>query len=214
MNTITDNSILLEEARTALREMRKYNYDCEESLETLESYVNRVRTVCISKLTDYVIENKLSPVHQQVIKDYWFNNIPPNETAKRLNLSLRGVYSSRTNAQNILKDYLEPLIMYFRNLPSADIMPAVIKESLSVLGTEKRKCSNTGRALESIRLASGAEISLAAKVLNIDEKELVKKEKQHKEPSVSELKKYSKAFGKKIILEIDNGNGEVKWINH
>lgn len=214
MNTITDNSILLEEARLALTEMRKYGFDAYESLEDIDSYVNRIRTVCISDLLNYVIETRLTEVQRETLKDYWFNDITPDETAKRLKISLRSVYSSRTKAQEIIKDYLEPLIMYFRNMPSSDVMPAVISESRSVLKARKAPTQNFDGALENIRLTFGADSALAASALGIKEKELIKKEKEKCEPTLSELKKYSRTFGTKIILEFDNGNGEIKWLKH
>ena len=214
MNTITDNAILLEEARLALREMKKCGLDAEEGLETIDSYINRVRAVCISGLTDYVIETRLTDIQKQTLKDYWFNNIAPDETAKRLGIARRTVYSSRETAQNILKDYLEPLIMYFRNMPSSDVMPAVIEESLAVLKAKNASEHKLGKALEEIRLTFGAETALAAAALGINEKELIKKENSEKEPTLTELKKYSKVFGAKITLEFDNGNGEIKWIKH
>lgn len=214
MNTITDNSILLDEARLALREMRKFGFDAQESLEGIDSYVNRVRTICISELLDYVIETKLTEIQKHTLKDYWFNDITPDETAEKLGVSLRAVYSSRTKAQAIVKDYLEPLIMYFRNMPSSDVMPAVISESRDVLRAKKAHEHSLDGALEKIRLTFGAETALAASALGINEKELIEKEKSKCEPTLNELKKYSRAFGTKIILEIDNGNGEIKWVKH
>lgn len=214
MNTITDNSILIDEARLALREMRKCGFSAEESLETIDSYVNRIRTLCISELTDYVIENKLTEIQKQALKDYWFNDITPENTAKRLGVALRTVYASRANAQKILKEYLEPLVMYFRSMQSSDVMPAVINESLKILRARKSSGVPFGSALENIRLAFGAETALAASALGIKENELIQKEKSKKEPTLGELQTYSRAFGAKIILEFDNGNGEIKWKKH
>ncbi len=214
MNTISDNSILIEEAKLALREMRKCGFDAEESIETIDSYVNRIRTVCISGLVDYVIENKLTEFQKESLKDFWFNDITPDKTAERLNISVRSVYASRKKAQEILKEYLEPLIMYFRNMPSSDVMPAIINESRSVLRARKKDDCGLGEALMNIRLTFGAETALAAEALGIKEKELIKKEKSHSVPTVAELEAYSKVFDTKIILEFNNGNGEIKWLKH
>lgn len=214
MNTISDNSILVEEAELALREMRKCGFDAAESLETVDSYVNRIRTVCISGLVDYVIENKLTESQKESLKDFWFNDITPEKTAQRLNVSVRSVYALRKKAQEILKEYLEPLIMYFRNMPSSDVMPAVIGESRAVLRARKTAARDMGDALQNIRLTFGAETALAASALGIKEKELIKKEKSHAAPTIAELEAYSRVFGTKIILEFNNGNGEIKWLKH
>lgn len=214
MNTITDNSILLDEARLALREMRNLGFDPEESLEGIDSYVNRVRTICVSELIDNIIETKLTEMQKRIIKDFWFNDVTPEDIIKSLNISRRTFYSSKAKAQDIIKDYLEPLITYFRNLPSSAVMPAVINESFTVLKANKASAKNIDSALKNIRLTFGAETALAASALGIKEEELIKKENSKKEPTLSELKKYSKAFGTKIILEFDNGNGEIKWLKH
>lgn len=214
MNTITDNSILLDEARLALREMRKYGFDPEESLEGIGSYVNRVRTICVSELIDHVIETRLTEIQKRVIKDYWFNGIAPEDTAKEMNVSRRTVYSSRAKAQDVIKDYLEPLITYFRNLPSSDVMPVVLSEAFTILKAKNASAENLDNALQNIRLTFGAETGLAASALGIKEDELIRKEKTKCEPTLSELKNYSRAFGTKIILEFDNGNGEIKWLKH
>ena len=214
MNTITDNSILIEEARLALTEMRKQGFDAQEGLETIGSYVNRIRAVSISELMNYVIENRLTEIQQQTLRDYWFNDITPAETAQRLGIAVRTVYASRAKAQQVLKDYLEPLVMYLRNLPSADFMSAVICEAQSILRAKNTSHNSLENALKNIRLSFGAEISLAAKVLGIGENELIKKEKRNCKPTIRELEAYSKAFGTKIILEFDNGNGEIKWKKH
>lgn len=214
VNTITDNSILIEEARMALREMRRQGCDAQEGLETIDSYVNRIRAVSISDLVNYVIENRLTDVQRQTLRDYWFEGITPSETAQKLGIAVRTVYSARAKAQQVLKDYLEPLIMYLRSLPSADVMPAVICESRDILRAKKSSHNNLDTALENIRLSFGAETALAAAALGIKEKELIKKEKNNCTPTINELEAYSKAFGTKIILEFDNGNGEIKWKRH
>lgn len=214
MNTITDNSILLDEARLALREMRKMGYTPDESLEGIGSYVNRVRAICVSELIDNVIETRLSELQKRIIRDYWFNDIAPDDIAESLNISRRTFYSSKARAQDVIKDYLEPLITYFRNLPSSDVMPAVLDESFAMLKARKASAENLDSALKNIRLTFGAETGLAASALGIEEEELIKKENSKREPKLSDFKKYSKAFSTKIILEFDNGNGEIKWLKH
>ncbi len=214
MTTITDNSILLDEAQLALREMRKLGLDAQESLESIDSYVNRVRTVRISGLLSNIIETKLTEIQKQTLKDFWFNDVPPDDTAKRLGVSLRSVYSARTKAQEILKDYLEPLITYLRDMPSSDVMPAVINEARSVLRAENTLPWDFNETLKNIRLTFGAEVPLAASALGISEKELIEKEKLKIEPTLSELKTLSGAFGAKIIVILNNGNGEIKWVKH
>lgn len=214
MNTISDRTISIEEANMALKEMSRQKLNEYESLETIDSYVNRVRTLSLSELVDYVIDTKLTEIQKQIIRDCWFENISPDKTAEKLGISRRAVYLSREKAQEALRDYLEPLIMYFGNLPSADITPAVIDESLAVSKARKKSAVSFGSALKSIRLAFGAGTALAAEALGISEKELIRKEKMKKEPALSELKKLSRAFGAKITLEFNNGNGEIRWVKH
>lgn len=211
MNTITDNSILVEEARFALREMKKHGFSAEESLETVDSYINRVRAVCIAELMNYVIDTKLTEIQRCALRDFWFNDITPDETAEKTGVSVRTVYASRARAQEILKDYLEPLVMYLRSMPSSDVMPAVIKEGREILRAREQSGSSLGKALESIRLNFGAGTELAASALGIKEKELIKKEKSNVEPTLPELETYSRAFGARIILEFNNGKGEIRW---
>ena len=93
-------------------------------------------------------------------------------------------------------------------------MPAVISESRDILKAKQSLHNGLDSALENIRLSFGAGTALAAAALGIKEKELIKKEKNNCKPTINELEAYSKAFGTKIILEFDNGNGEIKWKRH
>lgn len=211
MENITDNLISLEEARFALNCMEKHGFSAQESLESVDSFVSRVRTVGISRLTDYIIETRLTDIQRQTLEDYWFKNISPVETAKRLNMSLRAVYSSRNKAQAIIKEYIEPVLIYFKDMPEYKLTPLVVDEVLS----SKRKppySKGIGGFLKAIRVQNGADKIQASKALGISVKRLTQIEQSDCEPTVAEIKKYSNVFGIKIIMNFENGSEETQWI--
>ena len=67
MKSISDNIISIEEAQTALKCMQKSSLSAKEALETVDEYIERVRAVSMASLTDYIIENRLTPVQREAI---------------------------------------------------------------------------------------------------------------------------------------------------
>lgn len=211
MNSITDNMISLEEARYALQCMKNLSFSVEESLETIDGYIDRVRDVNMAWLTNYVIDTRLSEMQRSVIRRCCFDEISVADCAEELGVSLRAVYSAKAKAMDIIGGYLEPLVMYFRNLSDKEKVPLFVNRSMEILSAQKAAEGKVGNIMKNIRVSQGADISIASKMTGVSEKEIHALEKGMKQPTIEELKKYSQAFGVKITLEIDKGNGELKW---
>ncbi len=211
MNSITDNMISLEEARYALQCMNKYSFTAEEALETIDEYVNRVRNVNMAWLANYIIDTKLSEMQRQVIRRCCFDSISVAECAGELGVSLRAVYSARTKAMDIIGEYLEALVMYFRNLPENETVPLFVGQSLKILSAGGKEDSRVGNIIRNIRLSHGVSTQAAAKAVGRSEKDILSFEKGTKSLTLEDLEKYSRAFGVTITVEFDKGNGVIKW---
>lgn len=212
MNSITDELISIEEARFALNCIRRHGFNTEEALESVDSLINRTRTVNMAYIVNYLIKNRLTPVQAEVVRLCCMEDISAAEAATRLGMSVRCVYSAKTKAKEILKNYLEVLIMYFKNLEEYEMSPLFIDETLDVLRAQKRKKGDISVLLKDLRTAYAIDTSQCAKFLNISEKKIQDMEQGKRSPTISEIQKYSRLTGSEIIIKITKGNGEFKWI--
>lgn len=190
--------------------MRQCDLSPEEAMETVESYVERVRRLSLSDLTNYIIENKLSQVQRQVIRDYWFSGIPPAQTAERLHLSLSAVYAARSKAQRIIREYLEPLMMYFQDLPRREELPPV-ETYLAILRAKKQKAAKANETLKNIRISHAVTLQALAGALGISEAALQKIEQGRQDITLHLLQKYNEIFHISISLEYGVENGGITW---
>lgn len=214
MNTITDNLISLEEARYALRMMKEHSFTVEESLETIDDFTNRVRTVNVAWLINYIIETRLTEMQKEVIRRCYFDSASVAQCAQELGISLRAVYSSREKAMNIIGSYIEPLMMYFTNLPKTDIVPLMAAHSLKILSATEDKTDSINNILKNIRNSQSVSVDSLSKATRIKKEDIQLIEKGKKSVSVENLERYSKAFGVKFTLEIKDGKGELLWQKH
>ena len=213
MNSITDELISLEEARFALNCIRRHGFSTEEALESIDKLVCSKRTVTMAYLVDYLIKNRLTHMQAEVIRLCCLEDISAAEAATRLGMSVRCIYAAKTKAKEILKDYLEVLVMYFKDLETSEMSPLYLDEALDVLKAQKRDKGNIAVLLKDLRLSHAIEAEQCAKFLNISEKKLSDTEQGKRSPTVSEIEKYSRLTGAEIIIKISKGNGEITWTN-
>ncbi len=214
MNTITDKMISLEEARFALNNIVKNSFSVEESLETLDSYVERVRLVNMAWLVNHIIETKLTDIQKYVIKSILFEMKGADECAEGLGVSLRAVYSAKKKALEIIEGYIEPILMYFENLTEIKDVSLFALSALNVLSAQKSKGKANDNVLLKIRLYHGADLPLTAKLTGYSEKEILQFESGVKEITVNALERYSKGFKLKIVYDSDPITGGLKWTKH
>ncbi len=212
MNSITDNLISLEEANYALNSMKKYLFTPREAIESLDDYVNRVRNINMAWLTNHIIETKLSTVQRQIIRKFFFESKSAAECARETGMSLRGVYSARAKGMEIIGDYLEPVLMYFRNLPEKEIMPLFSVEWLKTLKAQNSAGGEICEVLKNLRLADCVDTLNLAKALGTDEKSILSGEKNKRDFTIKEIEKYSLLFGVKITVEFNKGKVNATWI--
>ena len=209
-NTLTDKVITIEEARFALRMMEKCSLDSEEAIESIDGYIERMRNLSLAKLTDRIIETKLSDVQQCAVRDYWFNGISPAQTAQKLGISLSAVYSSRSKAQDIIKNYLEPLMMYFNDITAKDTAP-VTEKYLQILKAQKSSADNLPEALKNLRIGKAVEPQTLSDMLNISIDELMKIEQGKAKITTETITKYCNIFNIDISIQCRNGEWRIKW---
>ncbi|MBQ8228155.1 MAG: transcriptional regulator [Clostridia bacterium] len=211
MKSISDNLISLEEANFALKCMKDYLFTPAEAIESIESVVNRVRNIDMAHLTNHIIDTKLSVVQRHVIRRCCLDSISANQCAQELGISLRAVYSARAKGLEIIEAYLEPLVMYFRNLPGKETVPLYVAESLKILASQNQQQGETGKVIKNIRTAHSVSIEDTAKVTGVREKDILSSEKGIRPLNVDEIENYSRAFGVNIIIEFDKGKVTAKW---
>ena len=211
MNSITDNLISVEEARFALRCMREYLFNEQEAMDSIETVVNRVRNIDMAHLTNHIIDTKLSAVQRHVIRRCCFDGVSVSQCAAELGLSLRAIYSARAKGLEIIEEYLEPLVMYFRNLPGRETVPLFAANSLKILASQSQNKSEAGNMLRNIRTAYSVSSQDIAKMSGVREKDILSAEKGKRPVSVDEIENYSRIFGVKITLEFDKGKVNAVW---
>ena len=190
--------------------MEKCSLTSQEAIESIDGYVDRIRKIRVAKLVDFIIDTKLTPVQKSIIEDFWFNGITPAQTAGRLGISLSTVYASKAKAQRVIKDYLEPLVMYFKDIPECDTAP-VAEMCLEMLKAKKSSDVLLGESLKNIRLCGAVDAAVLSKALGINESELKKIESGNKELTTSLLEKYSRIFKINIYLQCSDGEWRLKW---
>lgn len=211
MNSITDNLISVEEARFALRCMREYLFNEQEAMDSIETVVNRVRNIDMAHLTNHIIDTKLSAVQRHVIRRCCFDGVSVSQCAAELGLSLRAIYSARAKGLEIIEEYLEPLVMYFRNLPGREAVPLFAANSLKILASQSQNKSEAGNMLRNIRTAYSVSSQDIAKMSGVREKDILSSEKGARPVSVDEIENYSRIFGVNITLEFKEGKVNAEW---
>lgn len=211
MNSITDNLISVEEARFALRCMREYLFNEQEAMDSIETVVNRVRNIDMAHLTNHIIDTKLSAVQRHVIRRCCFDGVSVSQCAAELGLSLRAIYSARAKGLEIIEEYLEPLVMYFRNFPGRETVPLFAANSLKILASQSQSKSETGNMLRNIRTAYSVSAQDIAKMSGVREKDILSAEKGSRPVSVDEIENYSRIFGVNITLEFKEGKVNAEW---
>lgn len=209
-NTVSDSIITLEEARFALSMMEKCGLSPHQAIECIEGYTERIRNLRLADLVDYIINTKLSPVQKHVLTDYWFKGINPAETAEALGMSLSAAYSAKNKAQKIIKDQLEPLVMYFNDLDNCDTAPITLA-CLETLKAQKSKETAVCEALKNLRIGKGASPSVLSKALGISENELLCMENGTKDVSIKTLADYCRVFNTDIDIQYVSGQWRLKW---
>ncbi len=211
MNSITDNLISLEEANFALRCMKEYRFTPQEAMDSIETVVNRVRNIDMAHLTNHIIDTKLSTVQRHVIRRCCLEGVSVSQCAGELGLSLRAVYSARARGLEIIEEYLEPLVMYFRNLSGRETVPLFAANSLKILASQIQTKGETGYMLRKIRTAYAVSTQDIAKMSGVREKDILSAEKGSRPVSVDEIENYSRIFGVNITLEFNKGKVTAIW---
>ncbi len=211
MNSITDNMISIEEANFALRCMREHLFTPSEAIDSIETVVNRVRNIDMAHLINHIIDTKLSAVQRHVIRRCCLDSISVSQCADELGVSLRAVYSARARGLGIIEEYLEPIVMYFRNLSGRKTVPVFVANSLKILACESHRQGKISEILKNIRLANGASIEDIVKMSGVREKDILSAEKGNRPFTVDEIENYSRIFGVNITLDFDKGKVTAIW---
>ena len=191
--------------------MREYLFNEQEAMDSIETVVNRVRNIDMAHLTNHIIDTKLSAVQRHIIRRCCFDGVSVSQCAAELGLSLRAIYSARAKGLEIIEEYLEPLVMYFRNLPGRETVPLFAANSLKILASQSQNKSEAANMLRNIRTAYSVSAQDIAKMSGVREKDILSAEKGSRPVSVDEIENYSRIFGVNITLEFKEGKVNAEW---
>lgn len=205
MNNISNRVISLEEAKSALRCMRLSGLSEEESLESLDSFTERLRKVTTSQLVSDIIENKLTPTQRDFIKEYWYNGKNTSQIARDYGVSQSHVYRTIARANDTIKELMAGVIAYQQDLTDASLVPLRVKDSLKICAARNSHAEELGEKLKNLRIANAVPAEELAEMLGCSIKDLKSIESGKKIPPLSLLLRYSKIFGANITIELING---------
>ncbi|MBO5420708.1 MAG: transcriptional regulator [Clostridia bacterium] len=211
MKNISDEVISVEEARAALRCMRLCSFDETEALESVESLVHRIRKVGTARLVEEIIEKKLSETQKHFIKEFWFNEKNTAQIARENCVSQANVYRTISRANETIKEFITPLVMYHNDLVITEIEPLYFREIMNITSASERKGISLSEQLKYIRLSNAVTSEQLAKAVCITVGELEKIENGKKLPSLEILERYSRIFNVEINLKFINGKGRYEW---
>ncbi len=211
MNSITNNLISIEEAKYALKCIKEYSFSVSEAVDSIDSIVNRVRNIDMAKLVNHIIDTKLSPVQQTVIRRCCLEFVSANQCAQELGISLRAVYAARAKGLEIIGGYLEPVVMYFRNLPGRETVPLFVTQSLKTLAAQRKERGSINEIIKNIRVAHSVSEEDIAKMSGVRVKDILSAEKGNRALTVDEIENYSRIFGVNITLEFNEGKVTALW---
>ena len=211
MKNISDEVLSLEEAKAALRCMRLCSFDEEEALESIDSFVHRIRKVGMAKLIEIIVEKHLSSTQKLFFKEYWYNNKNTVQIARENGVSQANVYRAVSRANETVKAMLTPLMMYQRDLSEINMLPLYAEDTIKISSALKRENRELNDLLKSIRVANAVTPEDMARAVCITVKELEAFESGKKEPPVTILSRYSEIFGIEIEMKIYNGKGRYEW---
>lgn len=211
MKNISDEVISVEEARAALRCMRLCSFDETEALESVESLVHRIRKVGTARLVEEIIEKKLSETQKHFVKEFWFNEKNTAQIARENGVSQANVYRTISRANESIKEFITPLVMYHNDLVITEIEPLYFNEIMNITSASERKGISLSEQLKYIRLSNAVTSEQLAKAVCITVGELEKIENGKKLPSLEVLERYSRIFNVEINLKFINGKGRYEW---
>lgn len=211
MKSISDEIISVEEARAALRCMRLCSFDEEEALESIDSLIHRIRKVGTAKLVEEIIEKRLSETQRHFVKEYWYLNKNTAQIARETGVSQANVYRTIARANETIKDFITPLVMYHTDLADVKIQPLYVEEIMKICSASNSRSEKLSDKLKNIRLSNAVTPEQLAKAVCITVKELDMIEKGRKMPSVDILERYSKVFGIEFDFKISKGKGRYEW---
>ncbi|MBQ7548532.1 MAG: transcriptional regulator [Clostridia bacterium] len=211
MNDPQETMISLDEARTALRCMRLSGLSEEEELEDIDDFTQRLRNVTAAGLVGYIIENRLSDTQRLFLKERWFSRKNTAQIAREHGVSQPNVYQTIARAENTVRDYMTPVIMYSRNILDPSIVPINYALLKRIRCAGEPFGGSMCEIIRDIRLSNAVGEEQFCTAVGISRKELEVIEKGKKMPTIPALLACSAVFGAEIRIKLTEGKGDYKW---
>ena len=207
---MSEKMISLGEAKTALRCMRLSNLSEEEALDCIDETAECVRKVTMSKLVEDIIEENLSDLQREYIKEYWYEQKNTAQIARECGVSQASVYRTIERANEIIKDLMSPVVRYAEDNIEADVI-AVTQEAMEICMARKSMTKSFCEALRNIRVGYAIKPETLARALKISVRELEEIESGRRVPSIVTAMRYSAIFEMEIKMTFVNGKGVYEW---
>ena len=211
MENFSERLISLEEAMTALKCMRLGGLSEAEAVESLDSVCDRVRKVTTATLVENIIENKLSSVQRDYIRMYWYEQKNTAQIARECGVSQAGVYRTIERANEIIREFMTPVISYQKDLLLTAVEPVELEETLEICAARVGFTSSFCEMLRNLRVSQAIKPETLARALKISRKELEDIESGFRIPSAVTVQRYSVIFGLEITMTFTNGRGNYQW---
>lgn len=209
---LTDDSVIsVEEAKAALRCMRLCNLDEYEALETVDSFVERVRKIGMADIISNIIRTELTENQRVIVQEFWFSGKNTSQIARELGVSQANVYRTLKRANDSIKELLTPLVMYFSDLPTVQVAPIIFDDIMKISSAKSSKSETLPEVLMNIRLSKAVSPECAAQAMHITVRELEKIEKGQVEPTIGFLQRFSRAFNVELDMSIVKGKERYRW---
>ena len=202
--------ISLGEAKTALRCMRLSGLDEEEALDCIDDVAERVRKVTMSKLVEGIIEENLSDLQREYIKQYWYEQKNTAQIARENGVSQASVYRTIERANEIIKELMSPVVKYAEDSVEADVI-TITQEAMEICTARKQMTESFCEALRNIRVGYAITPEALARALKISVRELEEIESGRRVPSIVTAMRYSAIFEMEIKMTFVNGRGVYEW---
>ena len=190
--------------------MRLSDLSEEESLESLDLFIQRLRKVTTANLVSDIIENELTETQRDFIREFWYHGKTTSQIAREHGVSQAHAYRTVERANKRIKELMTALIKYQQDLTDVTLSPLNLKELTMISAARNSNTEELCAALKNLRISNAVPAEELADALNISVSELKKTETGQKLPSLTVLLKYSAIFGTEITITIINGRSICK----
>ncbi len=162
--------------------------------ETPAEYAWRKRSVDLAILLEGAIENELTDLEQDTIKDYWFNARTITQIAADKGVSVSSVSTTLERAQEKLKRVLGYAVRYQHNVSSESIIPLAFGRARVIAAARNTVGGTPALRIQRLRQSQNLSRDLLSKATAIPSSRLERIENNMASPDSEEIISLSEFF--------------------